>query len=180
MPTAARRACWSGAGALVTGGGKLPDGLQTAGDALVIGLTDGLVAPSGPAGLAAARNGVEVVMGKRFGRWCGNRIVSGGERLACHSREATVEAMGIGRAFEERARAMGAAVPESQPRSHEPDSKAFRRVAGPAIGGDMACCAVAAQGARVTDRAVTSNRDEETADMVTVQRELIWQGGRIP
>ena len=41
----------------------------------------------------------------------------------------TVEANGIGREFEERAKAMGAAVPESQSLSYEIDSEGFKLVA---------------------------------------------------
>ncbi|HZE04255.1 MAG TPA: FAD-dependent oxidoreductase, partial [Solirubrobacteraceae bacterium] len=43
--------------------------------------------------------------------------------------EPTIEADGIGREFEERAKAMGAAVPESQSLSHEIDAEGFKLVA---------------------------------------------------
>jgi NADPH-dependent 2,4-dienoyl-CoA reductase/sulfur reductase-like enzyme len=84
----------------------------------VIRRTDVLVVGSGPGGLAAAlaaaRAGVEVTLVERFGCYGGNITVVGVEGLAWYRHEATVEANGIGREFEERAKAMGAAVPESQ------------------------------------------------------------------
>ena len=62
-------------------------------------------------------------------------------------------------------------------------------VAGRAIGGDMvahaatrnmACCAVAGQGAGVAAAyAVKSNREVDTVDIEAVQRELVRQGVRI-
>ena len=62
-------------------------------------------------------------------------------------------------------------------------------VAGRAIGGDMvahaatrnmACCAVAGQGAGVAAaQAVKSSCEVDTVDMVAVQNELIRQGVRI-
>ena len=53
-------------------------------------------------------------MVERFGCYGGNITVVGVEGLAWYRHEATIEANGIGREFEERAKAMGAAVPESQ------------------------------------------------------------------
>ena len=79
---------------------------------------DVLVVGSGPGGLAAAlaaaRAGADVALVERFGCFGGNLTVVGVEGLAWYRHEATVEAGGIGREFEDRARAMGAAVPESQ------------------------------------------------------------------
>jgi ribulose 1,5-bisphosphate synthetase/thiazole synthase len=99
----------------------------------VIRRTDVLVVGSGPGGLAAAlaaaRAGVEVTMVERFGCYGGNITVVGVEGLAWYRHEATVEANGIGREFEERAKAMGAAVPESQSLSYELDSEGFKLVA---------------------------------------------------
>ena len=53
-------------------------------------------------------------MVERFGCYGGNITVVGVEGLAWYRHEATIEANGIGREFEDRAKAMGAAVPESQ------------------------------------------------------------------
>lgn len=99
----------------------------------VIRRTEVLVVGSGPGGLAAAlaaaRAGVEVTMVERFGCYGGNITVVGVEGLAWYRHEQTVEANGIGREFEERAKAMGAAVPESQSLSYELDSEGFKLVA---------------------------------------------------
>lgn len=99
----------------------------------VIRQTDVLVVGSGPGGLAAAlaaaRCGVEVTLVERFGCFGGNITVVGVEGLAWYRHEKTVEANGIGREFEERAKAMGAAVPESQSLSYELDSEGFKLVA---------------------------------------------------
>jgi ribulose 1,5-bisphosphate synthetase/thiazole synthase len=99
----------------------------------VIRQTDVLVVGSGPGGLgaalAAARAGVEVTLVERFGCFGGNITVVGVEGFAWYRHEKTVEANGIGREFEERARAMGAAVPESQSLSYELDSEGFKLVA---------------------------------------------------
>lgn len=99
----------------------------------VIYRTDVLVVGSGPGGLAAAlaaaRAGVQVCMVERFGCYGGNITVVGVEGLAWYRHEATVEANGIGREFEDRAKAMGAAVPESQSLSYELDSEGFKLVA---------------------------------------------------
>lgn len=99
----------------------------------VIHETDVLVVGAGPSGLAAAlaaaRAGVEVTLVERFGCLGGNITVVGVEGFAWYRHEATVEANGIGREFEERAREMGAAVPESQSLSYELDSEGFKLVA---------------------------------------------------
>lgn len=99
----------------------------------VIHQTDVLVVGSGPGGLAAAlgaaRAGVTVTMVERFGCFGGNITVVGVEGFAWYRHEATVEANGIGREFEERAKQMGAAVPESQSLSYELDSEGFKLVA---------------------------------------------------
>jgi ribulose 1,5-bisphosphate synthetase/thiazole synthase len=99
----------------------------------VIRRTEVLVVGSGPGGLAAAlaaaRAGVEVCLVERFGCFGGNITVVGVEGLAWYRHEATVEANGIGREFEKRAKAMGAAVPESQSLSYELDSEGFKLVA---------------------------------------------------
>ena len=99
----------------------------------VVHETDVLVVGSGPGGLAAAlaaaRSGVSVTLLERFGCFGGNITVVGVEGFAWYRHEATVEAGGIGREFEERAKAMGAAVPESQSLSYELDSEGFKLVA---------------------------------------------------
>lgn len=99
----------------------------------VIARTDVLVVGSGPGGLAAAlaaaRAGVDVILLERFGCFGGNITVVGVEGFAWYRHEATVEAGGIGREFEDRAKEMGAAVPESQSLSYELDSEGFKLVA---------------------------------------------------
>ncbi len=99
----------------------------------VIHRTEVLVVGSGPGGLAAAlaaaRAGAEVTLVERFGCFGGNITAVGVEGIAWYRREATVEAGGIGREFEDRAKAMGAATPESQSLSYELDSEGFKLVA---------------------------------------------------
>lgn len=95
--------------------------------------TDVIVVGSGPGGLAAAlaaaRTGVDVALVERFGCFGGNITTVGVEGFAWYRHEKTVEAGGIGWEFEERAKAMGAAVPESQSLSYELDSEGFKLVA---------------------------------------------------
>ncbi|MEM8685616.1 MAG: FAD-dependent oxidoreductase [Pseudomonadota bacterium] len=99
----------------------------------VVHEADVVVVGSGPAGLsaaiAAARAGVDVVLIERFGCFGGNITAVGVEGFAWYRHEATVEAGGIGREFEDRAKEMGAAVPESQSLSYELDSEGFKLVA---------------------------------------------------
>jgi hypothetical protein len=99
----------------------------------VVHHADLLVVGSGPAGLAAAlagaRAGVEVTLVERFGCFGGNITTVGVEGMAWYRHERTVEADGIGREFETRAAAMGAAVPESQSLSFELDAEGFKVVA---------------------------------------------------
>jgi len=99
----------------------------------VVHRTDVLVVGAGPGGLAAAlaaaRAGVDVTLVERFGCFGGNITTVGVEGFAWYRHEQTVEANGIGREFEDRAKAMGAAVPESQSLSYELDSEGFKVVA---------------------------------------------------
>lgn len=99
----------------------------------VIHRTAVLVVGSGPGGLAAAlaaaRAGADVCLVERFGCFGGNITTVGVEGFAWYRHEDTVEAGGIGREFEDRAKAAGVAVPESQSLSYELDSEGFKLVA---------------------------------------------------
>ena len=99
----------------------------------VISETDVLVVGSGPGGLAAAlgaaRAGCQVTLLERFGCFGGNITAVGVEGFAWYRHEQTVDTEGVGIEFEERARAMGAAVKEPQSDSHAIDGEAFKWVA---------------------------------------------------
>lgn len=99
----------------------------------VIHETDVLVVGSGPGGLAAAlaaaRAGVETTLLERYGCFGGNITQVGVEGFAWYRHPQTVDSEGIGREFEDRAIAMGAALPEPQSISHALDAEAFKYVA---------------------------------------------------
>ncbi|MDH5176878.1 MAG: FAD-dependent oxidoreductase [Gammaproteobacteria bacterium] len=99
----------------------------------VVHETDVLVVGSGPGGLAAAlasaRAGVKTTLVERFGCFGGNITAVGVEGFAWYRHEATVDSEGIGPEFEQRAKAMGAAMPEPQSLSHALDAEMFKYVA---------------------------------------------------
>ena len=99
----------------------------------VVHETEVLVVGSGPGGLAAAlaaaRAGVRTTLLERHGCFGGNITQVGVEGFAWYRHEATVDSEGIGPEFEERAKAMGAAMPEPQSLSHALDAEMFKYVA---------------------------------------------------
>src|SRR3977135_3418135 len=92
--------------------------------------TDVLVVGSGPGGLAAAlaaaRAGARTALIDRNGCFGGNITQVGVEGFAWYRHEKTVDCEGIGIEFEERAKAMGAAMPEPQSLSHALDAEMFK------------------------------------------------------
>jgi len=99
----------------------------------VVSETEVLVVGSGPGGLAAAlaaaRAGVKTTLLDRHGCFGGNITQVGVEGFAWYRHADTVDSEGIGIEFEERAKSMGAAIPEPQSDSHALDGEAFKYVA---------------------------------------------------
>jgi len=95
--------------------------------------TDVLVVGSGPGGLAAAlaaaRAGARTALIDRNGCFGGNITQVGVEGFAWYRHEHTVDCEGIGIELEQRAKAMGAAMPEPQSLSHARGAEMFKWVA---------------------------------------------------
>lgn len=99
----------------------------------VIAETEVLVVGSGPAGLCAAiacaRAGVRTILMDRYGCFGGNITQVGVEGFAWYRHPTTVDSEGIGIELEQRAKTMGAAMPEPQSTSYALDGEMFKYVA---------------------------------------------------
>src|SRR5271165_3086204 len=95
--------------------------------------TEVLVVGSGPGGLAAAlaaaRAGARTALIDRNGCFGGNITQVGVEGFAWYRHEKTVDSEGIGIELEQRAKSMGAAMPEPQSTSYALDGEMFKYVA---------------------------------------------------
>lgn len=112
--------------------GKANFYLEPARKVPVLAETDVLVVGGGPAGvaaaLAAARMGAETMLIERFGCFGGMMTTAGVESIAWWRHERTVDAGGIAREFEERAKAAGASAPEPQSVSQAINAEMFKVV----------------------------------------------------
>lgn len=99
----------------------------------VIHQTEVLVVGSGPGGMAAAiasaRAGAQTTLLERYGCFGGNITQVGVEGFAWYRHEKTIDSEGIGPELEQRAKAMGASMPEPQSLSDALDGEAFKWVA---------------------------------------------------
>jgi ribulose 1,5-bisphosphate synthetase/thiazole synthase len=99
----------------------------------VMAETDVLVVGSGPGGLsaaiAAAREGVTVMLVERFGCFGGNITQAMVEGIAWYRHEKTVDGGGIGVEFETRAKAMGASQKDPEALGELLDADMFKYVA---------------------------------------------------
>lgn len=99
----------------------------------VLAETDVLVVGSGPGGLAAAlaaaREGVSVILLERYGCFGGNITQAGVESIAWYRHAGTVDVQGIGIEFEQRAKQMGATDPEPQSQSEALNTELFKVLA---------------------------------------------------
>ena len=99
----------------------------------VIAETDVLVVGSGPGGLAAAiaaaREGIGVMLVERYGCFGGVISQVGVETIAWYRHEGTTDVEGIGIEFERRAKAMGGTSKEPQSQSEALDAEFFKYVA---------------------------------------------------
>jgi len=99
----------------------------------VIAEAEILVVGSGPAGLAAAvaaaREGVSVMLVERYGCFGGVISQVGVEGIAWYRHEGTTDVEGIGIEFEQRARVLGGTHKESQSQSEALNVEMFKCVA---------------------------------------------------